>query len=124
MTAVQEKDKPHYKLALMARRDEVVSTINKLKESLKDGADVRELTEDGDISQRLEGRTSTLSELKRNEAKLNQIRRALVRFDDDFGYCDECGADIPKARLDFNPATLTCVHCQEVIEKKSRHSVA
>ena len=40
------------------------------------------------------------------------IRAALNRIsDDEFGYCQDCGEDIPPKRLELNPAATKCVGC-------------
>lgn len=40
------------------------------------------------------------------------IEAALTRIDDgDYGYCVECGEEIPQKRLELNPAAALCVHC-------------
>lgn len=42
---------------------------------------------------------------------LQRVDAALRRLDtDDYGYCHECGEDIPEARLRVDPATLYCVN--------------
>ena len=42
-----------------------------------------------------------------------RIRAALARIDEDeFGYCTECGEDIPVKRLELDPTVPTCVSCE------------
>ncbi|MDO6478071.1 TraR/DksA family transcriptional regulator [Shimia thalassica] len=31
--------------------------------------------------------------------------------DGDFGYCDDCGEDIARKRLDFDPSVTRCINC-------------
>ena len=46
--------------------------------------------------------------------ELTEIRAALMRIDqDDYGYCEDCGAEIPEKRLLLYPAIRYCVSCQE-----------
>ena len=49
---------------------------------------------------------------RRRAARRGRITAALRRIDDDeFGYCQDCGEDIPKDRLTLDPTTPTCVSC-------------
>jgi len=45
---------------------------------------------------------------------LQAMEAAATRLDSpDFGLCDDCGANIPAARLLANPMATSCVACQE-----------
>jgi len=57
-------------------------------------------------------REFTLSLLSTKDRTLDQIERALERMEDGvYGVCDQCGAKIPKARLDAIPFTSFCIRC-------------
>lgn len=48
---------------------------------------------------------------RRRSEKMRAVA-ALERMDaGDYGYCVSCGEDIPKKRLDHDPAVPTCVDC-------------
>ena len=50
--------------------------------------------------------------LKAAETKLLKLRHVLKKLDDpEFGYCIECGDDIPGKRLMLMPESPRCVHC-------------
>ncbi len=50
-------------------------------------------------------------------AELNELDNALQRWDAGrYGFCTDCAAAIPVARLDAYPAALRCVTCQEAFE--------
>lgn len=52
-----------------------------------------------------------------SEQELQMIKYALMRIEDgSYFHCDECGADIPPARLELLPFTAHCVNCAEKIE--------
>lgn len=52
-----------------------------------------------------------------SELELLKINYALKRIEDgSYFQCDECGADIPPARLELLPFTAHCVDCAEKIE--------
>ena len=49
---------------------------------------------------------------RRRQARLTRIDAALARLDEgEFGYCQDCGEDIPAARLDLDPTATLCVSC-------------
>ena len=48
----------------------------------------------------------------RRDAERGRLLAALQRLDDgEFGYCDDCGDEIAKGRLQLDPAALKCVDC-------------
>ena len=52
-----------------------------------------------------------------SEQELSMIKYALMRIEDgSYFQCDECGEDIPPARLELLPFTAHCVSCAEKIE--------
>ena len=62
----------------------------------------------------------TLSLMANVEQSLEEIAAALERINDgSFGRCEECGGDIPKARLEVLPYTRYCVGCARKSEQKS-----
>ena len=57
------------------------------------------------------------SSLRQARGLLSQLERALAHVhDDDFGYCDECGEEIPQGRLLLLPGTRHCVRCASLLE--------
>jgi len=48
----------------------------------------------------------------RRQGRLLRIEAALRRLDaGDYGFCEECGENIPAKRLEIDPATERCVDC-------------
>ena len=46
-------------------------------------------------------------------AQLDQVDKALARIEEGtYGWCQECGAEIPFERLEALPSTPYCVQCQ------------
>jgi DnaK suppressor protein len=59
----------------------------------------------------------TISRIENEEEVLEAIESALARIETGtFGACVECGAKIPKARLNAIPHTPYCIKCAEVNE--------
>lgn len=49
---------------------------------------------------------------RRRAAEVARLTSALARMDDvDFGYCAECGDEIPLRRLEIDPGAALCVRC-------------
>jgi RNA polymerase-binding protein DksA len=56
----------------------------------------------------------TISRIENEEELLELIESALARIDSGaYGTCVECGAKIPKARLNAIPHTPYCIKCAE-----------
>ena len=54
----------------------------------------------------------TLSLMEAGSATLQQIKAAIQRIDDGtYGICEDCGAKIPKKRLEAIPYASKCVKC-------------
>jgi DnaK suppressor protein len=59
-----------------------------------------------------------VSELERSTRLLRAAEAALERLHDPaFGLCEDCGGDIPYARLASNPVATRCVACQAKRER-------
>ncbi len=56
-------------------------------------------------------------------AELRAVETALARVHmPGIGLCEECGAEIPYARLSANPAATRCIGCQAQRERASQPS--
>ena len=55
---------------------------------------------------------------RRREVALRNIELALARMDaGDYGFCDDCGEEIPPGRLEIDPAGPLCVDCARKLEQ-------
>ncbi|MFS8181062.1 TraR/DksA family transcriptional regulator [Pseudovibrio denitrificans] len=95
-------------------------------------AELTELTEISEndratvtLDQQSVGRLSRMDAMQRQamaQANNRQRARELQRIDgalqrikeDEYGYCLECGEDIPEARLRVDPAAPYCVSCAKL----------
>ncbi len=75
-----------------------------------------------ELDQQSVGRLSRMDALQQQAmAKATQVRRsqqvlridaAFARMEDaEYGYCTDCGEDIPLKRLELDPTVPTCVTC-------------
>jgi RNA polymerase-binding transcription factor len=52
--------------------------------------------------------------------QLMRVHQALLKIEQgDYGYCEECGKDIPFARLQVQPESDFCVTCLQAQENES-----
>lgn len=87
-----------------------------LEQTGADAASVVELdqTRVGRLSRMdaLQGQAMSQERLRRRQIQIQNISAALSRIDhEDYGYCAECGNEIPFKRLLFDPATTLCITC-------------
>jgi DnaK suppressor protein len=60
-----------------------------------------------------------MTEIKRLQESLKEIKHALDHFED-FGYCESCGVEIGEKRLRINPAITLCISCKTIEESKQK----
>ena len=54
--------------------------------------------------------------------KLRRIEQALTSLRErSYGICRRCGQEIPYARLNVQPDSIYCVHCQTALEHQGHH---
>ncbi|REK15900.1 MAG: TraR/DksA family transcriptional regulator [Planctomycetota bacterium] len=59
----------------------------------------------------------TLSLMQSEEGTLESIEAAIEKVEDGtYGICEECGGNIPKARLNAIPYTPVCIKCAQQLE--------
>ena len=60
----------------------------------------------------MQAQALALAQARRRQSERAAIDAVLVRIDEnEFGYCIRCGDDIAIARLEHNPAFITCIDC-------------
>lgn len=110
-----------YKSRLLALQQELL-TLESTNE---------EATQTVELDQTRVGRLSRMDALqnqamsaeaqRRRQIELKNIAVALKRIEEnDYGYCVECGEDIPIKRLEVDPATALCINCAEKAETSAK----
>ena len=60
----------------------------------------------------LQAQQMALAVDRQRQVQISRIRRALSQMDQgEFGYCAECGNEIPEGRLEADPSVHLCVGC-------------
>ncbi len=62
-----------------------------------------------------------LREKERERKLLKKISQALVRINNlEYGYCEDCGAEIGLKRLEARPTATKCIECKTVSEIREK----
>ena len=98
-------------------KENVGSEINQLKKQLRE-LSVR-MPDSSDIGTAVEMQNSINNQLSHKERYYKRILKACKKQEDgDFGYCEDCGINIPEKRLSKMPDAECCVDCQSIREFK------
>ena len=114
MTERDDIDIGAFRSQLQSRRDEILDR----ESATKDSRDPVELdqTRIGRLSRMDALQTQAMAQdaERRRKVELQRIESALERIEaGDYGYCVNCGEEIPPARLEFDPAVASCIDCAE-----------
>ena len=99
--------------------DELSARSREAKETIRNQE--REVGDSVDTSAE-ELDAASILQLKRSELEtMRQIEESLERMDEgDYEECETCGEEIGQRRLEVKPFALTCVACQEEIEREAK----
>ncbi len=104
-------DQNHFKQILLDMKQEVTGRITTIDRNIRHegmSADWSEQASERENDEVLESLGNT------SEQELSMIKFALKRIEDGtYFHCNECGAEIPPARLELLPFTAHCVSCAE-----------
>jgi DnaK suppressor protein len=92
--------------------EELKTTIGRLEDNTKNVS--LELTSIGRLSRMDSMANLAINDrmLSESKVRLHKLEYALRRVDDeDYGVCEECGEEIPVARLLVMPEAIVCVAC-------------
>jgi DnaK suppressor protein len=108
--------------SLESKRKELKETLERLMHSRKEyegELTAGDFIDEVDDAQREISAYSQFSLIERKNRELQKIDYLLTRIEkeEDFGFCEECGAAIPRERLLIVPEATLCVACQRELEK-------
>ena len=84
--------------------------------------DASQLADEVDLIQINEDREMNFATRSLLVERANRLAEALERLrNGEYGVCQECGEAIAPARLKAMPEVMTCVRCQDRLERMSRH---
>ena len=108
-----------FKQMLEQRRDELLSRADAtVSELVADGEGMSDLLDRAGFER---DRDALLRIRDRESKLLRKIRTALADIEDgDYGICDDCGRDIPIARMAARPVTRYCIRCKTRMEQREK----
>jgi DnaK suppressor protein len=114
--------------SLQAKKKELKETLDRLLNSRReyDGEHTAgDFIDEIDDAQREISAYSLYSLIERKHSELRRIDYLIGRIlkEEEFGLCEECGAQIPKERLLIVPETTLCIACQREMERQDRRSL-
>lgn len=62
-------------------------------------------------------------EMEERERALNNHLNRVKELPENYGFCNDCGAEIPAKRLRALPSVATCVTCQSIREHRGKHGL-
>jgi DnaK suppressor protein len=117
----KRKRRERLRKMLMEKQRELEKRIaeqigEKVSEDIK--AKLGSTLDEGDLSSAEELRDVNFGILTMYSETLREIREAVDRLEKDiYGYCEECGQEIDRRRLEVMPFTRYCIDCQREHEK-------
>lgn len=113
--------KEHFRSILTRLKNQIMSTsdhtINHMKNEREQYAD--EL----DLAAQEEAFRLELRERDRERKLLKNVERSLDWLDSgEYGYCEECGAEIGLRRLEARPTATMCIDCKSFAELKEKQT--
>lgn len=87
---------------------------------LSEQREIGDIFDDADLEQ---SREFNLLLSSRERQKVEQIESALSRMEiGEYGYCEDCGENIPVGRLKAMPFAILCVKCKSERESMEGHA--
>lgn len=113
----------HFRAILVAWRDrlmqEVDQTVDHLKEEVGNHADPLDRANvEGDFALELRTRDRERKLIRKIEKSIDELGS------DDYGFCEDCGAEIGIRRLEARPTATKCIDCktfQEIREQQGKN---
>jgi DnaK suppressor protein len=98
---------------LRASAPSVQAVLAESDHEVKTHADEAETERAGDVH---------MAEVEIDRVRLEEIEHAIARLmSGRYGVCEDCGTEIPRARLLAQPTAIRCMACQAAVEARHRH---
>lgn len=111
-----EERKAQFEQILQARKEELLQWLREHERELDElQADMP--ADDKDAAPWQQRQAELRGRIEEERAELELLEQAFERLgNDEYGYCVECGDEIPVRRLEVLPLTPYCTRCQELLE--------
>ena len=113
--------KLHFKTILLQWRDRIMSDVDSTVEHMQSEAIT--CADPSDRASLEEGFNLELRTRDRERKLLKKIEKTIETIDnDEYGYCEDCGAEIGIRRLEARPTATKCIDCKTVQEIKEKQT--
>lgn len=121
MTTLTQQDIARLERRLRERRDELLREIDNAKREAQTEdaiAAVAPVRDPGDESVAELAASSNLTILDREAHELREVEAALERIrEGTYGFCEDCGREIERERLEAYPTATRCIEDQQRYER-------
>jgi DnaK suppressor protein len=120
-TYMNEQQLEHIKKILLQWKAQLMQEVDRTMQHMQDEAanypdPVDRASQEEEFSVELRTRDRERKLLKKIEVTLNRIK------DRDYGYCDDCGAEIGLRRLEARPTATQCIECKTISELREKQT--
>lgn len=116
---MNEQQIAHFKQILLAWKESLMESVDNTMHHMQD--DAANYPDPVDRASQEEGFSLELRTRDRERKLLKKIDETLVRINEqDYGYCDDCGAEIGIRRLEARPTANQCIECKTIAEIREK----
>lgn len=116
---MNEEQVAHFKQILLAWKEGLMESVDSTMHHMQD--DAANYPDPVDRASQEEGFSLELRTRDRERKLLKKIDETLVRINEqDYGYCDDCGAEIGIRRLEARPTANQCIECKTIAEIREK----
>jgi DnaK suppressor protein len=116
---MNNKQHEHFRNVLLTWKSQLMAEVDRTMHHLQD--DVANYPDPVDRASQEEEFNLELRTRDRERKLLRKIEETLSRITDhDYGYCDDCGAEIGIRRLEARPTATQCIECKTISEIREK----
>ena len=114
-----KKQLEHFRTILFQWKEELMTEVDRTMHHMQDES--ANYPDPVDRASQEEEFNLELRARDRERKLLRKIEETLSRINDqDYGYCDDCGAEIGIRRLEARPTANQCIECKTISEIKEK----
>ncbi len=116
---MNKKQLEHFRQVLLQWKSQLMAEVDRTMHHMK--AEVSNYPDPVDRASQEEEFGLELRARDRERKLLRKIEETLNRIkDNDYGYCDDCGAEIGVRRLEARPTATQCIECKTISEIREK----
>jgi DnaK suppressor protein len=116
---MNKKQLAHFQRILLQWKEELMNDVDLTMHHMKDEAS--NYPDPVDRASQEEEFSLELRTRDRERKLLKKIDETLMRISDqNYGYCDDCGAEIGIRRLEARPTAIQCIECKTIAEIREK----